>query len=45
MIFQIPVIWQLCQDASQHLILHPNITAQEQAAKSNMVLVVRIQVF
>ena len=36
----------LCQDACQRLMLHPYITVpQEQAAKTSMVLEVRIQVF
>ena len=40
MSFQLPAIRKLCQDACQRLMLHP-----VQEAKSNMVSVVRIQVF
>ena len=45
MSFQLPAIRKLCQDACQHLMLHPYITAQEQAAKTNVLTVVRNQVF
>ena len=36
---------ELYQDACQHLMLHPYITPQEQAAKTDMLSVVSIQVF
>ena len=37
------LIPKLCQDACQRLMLHPYIMPQEQAAKTNMVSMVRIK--
>ena len=45
MSFKLPIIRKLCQDACQHLMLHPYIVPQEQAAKTIMVSVLLIQVF
>ena len=45
MSYQLRAIRKLCQDACQRLMLHPTSLPQEQAAKTNMASVVRIQVF
>ena len=42
--FQLSAIRKLCQDACQRLMLHPTSLPQ-QAAKTNMASMVRVQVF
>ena len=46
MSFQLPAIRKLCQDACQRLMLYPYTSLpQEEVAKTNMVSVVKIQIF
>ena len=43
--FQLTAIQKLCQDVGQRLMLIPTSLPQEQAPKTNMASMVRIQVF